>query len=66
MKKNALNSGYGHGPAERSSYHHPPSSNNDRKCDNCEYKVTLNESSTFRCKDCGTYIVSKFRKIRHS
>jgi len=45
-------------PSERSSYHHPPSSISDRKCDNCRYKVAINECTTFRCKDCGTYIVT--------
>lgn len=62
MKKTVLSNNYGQGPTERPNYHHPPASTQDRKCDNCGYKVTLNESSTFRCKDCGTYIVSLFLK----
>ena len=58
MKKNGLNSNYSSVPSERSSYHHPPASGSDRKCDNCRYRVPINECSTFRCKDCGTYIVN--------
>ena len=62
MKKQGANSSkYGHnaggGPSERANYHNPPSSSSDRKCDNCRYKVPINECSTFKCKDCGTYIV---------
>lgn len=58
MKKNAINSNHGPGPSERSSYHRPPPSSSDRKCDDCNYKVPINECSTFKCKDCGTYIVN--------
>lgn len=43
---------------ERSSYHHPATATHERRCDNCGYKVALNECQQFKCKDCGTYIVS--------
>jgi hypothetical protein len=65
MRKTAINSvnNYGGGsltgPSERSSYHNPTSlSSSDKKCDSCRYKVSMNECTTFKCKDCGTYIVS--------
>ena len=72
MKKNGNNkdnsysttSGNGGGTSlsnsERSSYHNPSSqtSSSDKKCDNCRYRVTINECTTFKCKDCGSYIVS--------
>ena len=32
--------------------------NQERQCDSCRYKVPLNECSSFRCKDCGPYLVS--------
>ena len=57
MRKTTNNSNYRSGPSERSSYHHAPPVNTDRKCDNCRYKVPINECSTFKCKDCGTYNV---------
>ncbi len=46
--------------SERQNYHNPPTSGTDkRQCDSCRYRVPLNECTTFRCKDCGTYIVSE-------
>ena len=58
MRKTGNNSNYRSGPSERSSYHNAPPSTTDRKCDNCRYKVAINECSTFKCKDCGTYNVN--------
>jgi len=29
----------------------------EKKCDYCRYRITLAEAQTFRCKDCGTYMV---------
>ena len=51
------------GASERASYHSSgaASSNNSstqvRQCDNCQYRVPINECQQFKCKDCGTYIV---------
>ena len=68
MKKTGLANSLGpHGASERSSYHHPSASAQDRRCDNCKYRVQMNECQQFKCKDCGTYIVSiallKFEQI---
>lgn len=40
---------------ERTSYHQ--NATTERKCDSCKYRTPLNQCQTFRCKDCGTYIV---------
>jgi predicted RNA-binding Zn-ribbon protein involved in translation (DUF1610 family) len=73
MKKNGINrdNNYGNSVStanERSSYHNPPSSNSsqDKKCDSCRYRVPINECTTFKCKDCGSYIVSDMRSNNHS
>ena len=58
MKSKTNNSNFGASYSERANYHHSSSSANDRYCDACTYKVAINECSTFKCKDCGTYIVN--------
>ena len=30
----------------------------ERICDSCKYRTPMSQCTTFRCKDCGTYIVS--------
>ena len=34
----------------------------ERKCDSCKYRTPINQCTTFRCRDCGTYIVSPSRQ----
>lgn len=41
---------------ERTGYHQNAST--ERKCDSCKYKTPASQCQTFRCKDCGTYLVS--------
>ncbi len=43
--------------SERLGLHDPPSSSQDKKCDSCKYRVTLNECHQFKCRNCGTYYV---------
>ena len=31
----------------------------ERKCDSCKYRTPINQCTTFRCRNCGTYVVSK-------
>lgn len=42
---------------ERTGYHQNAST--ERKCDSCKYKTPATQCQTFRCKDCGTYLVSQ-------
>lgn len=38
-------------------------SGQERKCDSCKYRTPINQCTTFRCRDCGTYIVSTMTSL---
>lgn len=42
---------------ERTGYHQNATA--ERKCDSCKYRTPITQCQTFRCNDCGTYLVSR-------
>jgi hypothetical protein len=68
MKKISSESPGGHDghPKSASNYYSShqsrttATSKSDRKCDNCRYWISVTECTTFKCKDCGTYILCDY------